>query len=76
MIENKKIALMADTVVNEKKIASHTAFIGAKTGVTFNTRYLDNDACREYRDIVRTDRAEIEDLAYDMQADFATVLAE
>lgn len=76
MVTNKRIAVMADTVVNEKRIASHSAIIGADGDISFNTRYLDNEACKEHRDIVREDRAEVEDLAYEAQAEFATALTE
>lgn len=68
MLINKKINILADTILDEKKIATHGAVLDTdKLTVAMSSRNIDNDACKVYRDIVRADRAEFEDFVYDLQ---------
>lgn len=68
MLNNKRITIVADTVVDEAKIATYGAILNAETGdLSLTARNIDNDACRTHKDIVRADRAEFEDFAYMLQ---------
>lgn len=68
MMNNKRINIMADTVVGEEKIATYGAILNMETGeLSLTSRNIDNEACKINRDIVRADRAEFEDLAYKLQ---------
>lgn len=68
MLNNKRITIVADTTVDDVKIASYGAIIDMSTGeVNLTSRNIDNHACKVYKELVRTDRAEFEDLAYDLQ---------
>lgn len=68
MLNNKRMTIVADTVVDEVKIATYGAILDLVTGeLSLTARNIDNNACKIYKDIVRADRAEFEDLAYMMQ---------
>lgn len=68
MLTSKRITILADTVVDDVKIASYGAVLNADTGeLSMTSRNIDNEACKTYRDIVRADRAEFEDYAYTVQ---------
>lgn len=68
MLTSKKITLESRTVVNEVEICKYIAIISEDNSeVTFFTQMLDKAACKEYRDIVRDDRAAFEDWAYELQ---------
>ena len=68
MMDNKRITIMADTVVNEEKIATYGAILNMETGeLSLSYRNINNEACKEHRNVVRDDRAEFEDLAYKLQ---------
>lgn len=68
MLTKRRITLESMTTVNDVDICRHIAIISEdNTEVTFFTRMLDKQACKEYRDILRSDRAEFEDWAYDIQ---------
>lgn len=70
MLEKVKLALTAQTTVDGKVIATHGAVIEADTGaIQFACRQIDAAACEEYRDVVRHDRTEFEDFAYDVKND-------
>lgn len=68
MLNNKRISIVADTVVDDVKIATYGAIIDTTTGeLALTNRNIDNHACKVYKDIVRADRAEFEDFAYELQ---------
>ena len=68
MLNNKKIVFFAETVIDDVKVASYTASLNPDTGeMNIATRNIDNEKCKLYRDTVRTERAEFEDFAYDIQ---------
>jgi hypothetical protein len=68
MLENQRFSLTAQTTFDGEVIASHGAVIEADAGkVQFMLRQVNEAACEEHRDIVRKDRAEFEDFAYDLK---------
>ena len=68
MIANKRISITANTNIGENEIATYGAVIHAETNdISFYTRYVDKDACKDNRDMVRKDQAEFEDFAYSIQ---------
>ena len=68
MLNNKRMTIIADTVVDEAKIATYGAILDLITGeLSLTTRNIDNDACKTHKEVVRADRAEFEDFAYMMQ---------
>jgi hypothetical protein len=65
---NKKITIVADTVIDEAKIANYIAVLNVDTGeLSIASRNIDNEACKANREVVRADRAEFEDFAYKLQ---------
>ena len=68
MLNNQRITIVADTVVDEVKIATYGAILNVETGeLSLTNRNIDNDACKVHKDVVRADRAEFEDFAYMIQ---------
>lgn len=68
MLSNHKISIIADTIVSDVRIASHSASLNVKTAeLTMGTRHIDKDACKTHRDTVRADQKEFEDFAYSLQ---------
>lgn len=68
MLNNKRITIIADTSIDDVKIATYGAIINMTTGeLTLTNRNIDEHACKVYKDIVRADRAEFEDFAYSLQ---------
>ena len=68
MLDNKRITILADTIINDVKIATYGAVINVNNmGMELTSRYIDKGACKEYRDMVRKDQAEFEDAAYEIQ---------
>lgn len=68
MLNNKRMTIIADTIVDDAKIATYGAILDLITGeLSLTTRNIDNDACKTYKDVVRADRAEFEDFAYMLQ---------
>lgn len=74
-LENKKLTITADTLVNGSKVVTFGAVMDLHTG---NMRIYEqrgnDDLMRENRDIVREDRAEFEDFAWAVQADVKGIL--
>lgn len=71
MLSTKKITISADTVVGEAKIATHAAILDIeKNDLSLYCRQIDKEACKEYKEVVRADRAEFEDFAYAMQKQY------
>lgn len=68
MLNNKKITIVADSNVDDVKIATFGAVLDTNSmELTMTGRYIDKDACKSYRDIVRADQAAFEDYAYGLQ---------
>lgn len=68
MLNNHRITIVADTVVDDIKIASYGAILNVDTGeLSLTNRHIDNDACKIHKEAVRTDRTEFEDFAYMLQ---------
>ena len=65
---NKRLTIVADTVVDDVKIATYGAVLDVETGeLALTNRHIDNEACKIHKDIVRADRTEFEDFAYMIQ---------
>lgn len=68
MPENMRLTVSADTIVEGEKIATFGALMNLQTmEVTMTARYIDKEACKEHRDIVRADQAGFEDFVYWVQ---------
>ena len=68
MLTEKKNTISSNTIVNEQIIATHGALIKVDDGdISFYTKQLDKEACKEYRCVVREDTAEFEDYVYSLQ---------
>ena len=68
MLNTKKITIVADTIIDEAKVATYGAILDVATGeLALTARNIDNDAAKTHKDIVRADRAEFEDFAYMIQ---------
>ena len=68
MLTNTRITILGDTVVDETVIATYGAVVDMNNyEVTFTSRNIDNEACKQHRDVVRADRAEFEDSVYKLQ---------
>lgn len=76
MLSNKKLNIFADTEIDGEKIASFTAILNIeKMDLTLAHRYINKDACKEHRDVVRADMKEFEDYAYGIQDSIAALHA-
>lgn len=75
MLNNKRLTIIADSVLydsetteNQEKIASFGAVLDLDTmDVSFTSRYVNKEACKVNRDMVRTDQADFENYVYDLQ---------
>ena len=68
MLSNHKVSIIADTIVNDAKIATFSATLDVDTNnLTLGVRHVDKEACKEHRDIVRDDQKKFEDYAYYLQ---------
>ena len=68
MLTNNRITIVADTVVDDVKIASFGAILNVETmELSLTTRHIDKEACKIHRDIVRCNQREFEDYAYNLQ---------
>lgn len=68
MLSNTRITIVADTVVDEAKIASFGAILNLDNmELSLTTRHIDKEACKVHKEIVRADQAEFEDYAYALQ---------
>ena len=68
MLNNKRLTIIADTVVDENKIATFGAVLDLDDmDLSFTSRYIDKEACKIHRDMVRKDQAEFENYAYNLQ---------
>lgn len=68
MLSNKKISIVADTYIDDEKIAAYGAVLNLDNmELTMTGRYINKEFCKLHRDIVRADQAEFEDYAYALQ---------
>jgi hypothetical protein len=68
MLNNKRITILADTIVGDAKIASFGAILDTVTmELSLTSRHVDKEACKVHRDTVRADQHEFEDYAYALQ---------
>lgn len=68
MLNNKRLTIIADTVVDENRIATFGAVLDLDDmDLSFTSRYIDKEACKIHRDMVREDQAEFENYAYNLQ---------
>ncbi len=68
MLKETRFTITSKSFVNEEEIASFGAVIDVeKNDMSFFTRQINKEACKEYRDEVRADQAEFEDFAYAVQ---------
>lgn len=75
MLNNTKLTIIADSVIydneateDQERIASFGAVFDLNTmDVSFTSRYINKEACKIHRDIVRADQAEFENYVYDLQ---------
>jgi hypothetical protein len=73
MLNNHRITIVANTVVDEVEIATYGAILNVHTGeMSLTNRHIDNELCKIHKDVVRADRAEFEDFAYKIQDSLAT----
>lgn len=67
-LSNQRLTIVADTVVDDAKIATYGAILNLETNhLSFTARNLDEAACKTFRELVRSNRAEFEDFAYAIQ---------
>lgn len=65
---SKKIIITGNTVVDEVEIASYSAVLNTNDmDLSLISRYVDKEACKIHKDVVRADQAEFEDYAYYLQ---------
>lgn len=69
MLTNRRLTIIGDSVVDDVQIASFGAVLNFDGGaeVSLTSRYIDKEACKIHRDIVRRDQADFEDMVYDFQ---------
>lgn len=68
MLNNHKVSIIADTIVNDVKIATFSASLDVvSNSLTLGSRYIDKEACKINRDVVREDQKKFEDYAYYLQ---------
>ena len=75
MLSGKRISIVADSVIDGEKVASFGAVLNPETlEMSMTGRYINKDACKVHRDIVRADQAEFEDYAYAVQDTLKAVM--
>lgn len=68
MLTNNKLTIVADSIIDEERIASFGAIMNLETmELHMTSRYINKDACKLHKDIVRADQAAFEDHAYSIQ---------
>ena len=72
MLSTNKILIESKCVVDGKEIAGFRAMFNtdAPEEMSLLPYQIDKAACKEYRDVVRSDQAEFEDYAYAIQDKF------
>lgn len=68
MLENKRITITGDAIIDGGKIATFGAVLNMDNlELSMTGRYINKDACKLHRDVVNADRMEFEDQAYALQ---------
>ena len=68
MLNNKRLTIVADTVIDDVRIARFGAVIDLDSfELSMSSSHLDKDACKDNKETVRADQAEFEDYAYELQ---------
>lgn len=68
MVSNKRLTIVAETILDDAKIAAYGAVLNLENmELSLTSRYLDKEACKVNKEIVRADQAEFEDYAYLIQ---------
>ena len=68
MLNNKRLTIVAETVLDDEKIASYGAILNLDTmELSLTNRHIDKEACKLNKELVRADQAEFEDYAYMVQ---------
>lgn len=68
MLSNKRMTLVAETIIDDVKVASYGAILDLSSmDLSFTSRQIDKGACKAYKEVVRADQAEFEDYAYTVQ---------
>lgn len=68
MLTNKRLTIVAETFVDDVKIASYGAILDLDDmDLSFTNQYIDKGACKVHKDIIREDNRAFEDFAYMVQ---------
>lgn len=68
MLDNKRITIVADSFINDERVATFGAVLDTNNmELSMTGRYINKEFCKVYKDIVRADQAEFEDYAYSVQ---------
>lgn len=67
-LNNKRLTIVAESIVDDKKIASYGAILDLNNmDLSLTNRHINKEACKIHKDVVRADQAEFEDYAYMLQ---------
>ena len=76
MLSNKRLTIVAETIVDGEKIASYGAILNLDDmDLSFTSRYINKEACKIHKETVRADSNAFEDYAYAVQDKLATLNA-
>ena len=76
MLNNKRLTIVAESILDGVKIASYGAILDLDTmDLSLTNRQIDKEACKLNKEIVRADQAEFEDYAYMVQDQLAGLAA-
>lgn len=68
MLNGTRLTIVADSVVNDVRIATFGAVLNLEDmELSLTSRHIDKELCKSNRDVVRKDQADFEDYAYDLQ---------
>lgn len=67
MLNGARLTIVADSVVNDIRIATFGAVLNLDDmELSLTSRHIDKELCKINRDVVRKDQADFEDYAYDL----------
>ena len=68
MLNGTRLTIVADSVVNDARIATFGAVLNLEDmELSLTSRHIEKELCKSNRDVVRKDQADFEDYAYDLQ---------
>ena len=68
MLNGTRLTIVADSVVNDVRIATFGAVLNLEDmELSLTSRHIDKELCKSNRDVVRKDQADFGDYAYDLQ---------